>query len=357
MNSLNINKSTILITGCAGFIGGALALRLVNNTLANVIGIDNMNDYYDVNLKKYRLNKITESRGGRFTFIEADICDKNKIFELFTKYSPDIVIHLAAQAGVRYSIENPDIYVQSNIIGFYNMLEACRYSTDRLNSPVKHFLFASSSSVYGNNTKIPYSEEDNTDHPISLYAATKKSNEIIAYSYANLYRFQTTGMRFFTVYGPAGRPDMAYYKFAEKLVRAETIELYNEGKNKRDFTYIDDVIDAIEVIIKSTEHINNVSENYRIYNIGNENPLDTKTFVNILKKALIIHGVISDTTNISVKQLEKQLGDVNITFADTKSLYENFGVRPKISIEEGLNHFAKWFKDYMSECRKNIVDE
>lgn len=348
---MELSKCRILITGCAGFIGGALALRLVETTSAQIIGIDNMNDYYDVRLKEYRLKRIIEKDNEtKFEFVKTDITNKQEVFEIFEKFKPDIVIHLAAQAGVRYSIENPDTYIMSNIIGFYNMLEACRYAKEKLGFTVKHFMFASSSSVYGNNEKIPYSENDNTDHPVSLYAATKKADEVIAYSYSKLYGIPMTGMRFFTVYGPAGRPDMACYGFTEKLVNGNKIELYNNGENKRDFTYIDDVVDAIVEISKSDLSAIKDEVNYRIFNIGNTNPIDTKAFVSILFKALKDVGLIKKETllNEHIIAREKQPGDVDVTYADVELIQKSYRFTPCVSIKEGVRKFSEWYKEYLT---------
>ena len=294
------------------------------------------------------MNRIREHNDNHnFTFIKADIADKDDVFDVFKTYKPDIVVHLAAQAGVRYSIDNPDVYIQSNVVGFFNMVEACRKSIE-MNMPVKHFLFASSSSVYGNNEKIPYSEDDNTDHPVSLYAATKKADEVIGYSYAKLYGIPMTGMRFFTVYGPAGRPDMAYYKFTEKLVKGEKIELYNQGKNRRDFTYIDDVVDAIEKIIKATPEQDKNDAAYEIYNIGNNHPIETVEFVRILVEALKEHRVLDDDFKIddSIVLCDAVAGDVEVTYADVENLWENCGTKPQISIDEGLSEFSRWYFEY-----------
>lgn len=344
-----IEYNTIVITGCAGFIGGALTLHLIETTSATIIGIDNMNDYYDVSLKEYRLNRIREKDDAdRFVFIKSDISDKQNMFDIFEKYRPDIVVHLAAQAGVRYSIENPDVYIQSNIVGFFNMIEACRYCKEKLDSPIKHFLFASSSSVYGNNEKIPYSEEDNTDHPVSLYAATKKADEALAYSYAKLYGIPMTGMRFFTVYGPVGRPDMAYYKFAERLISDEKIDIYNEGKNRRDFTYIDDVVDAIGRIMMSHPDYDKNCSPYNMYNIGNNNPIGTLHFLKVLVDTLKNNGLVSNDFILDEHILlcGAAPGDVETTFADVERLERDFGVAPIVSIKDGLDSFAKWFSLY-----------
>ena len=350
MNKIDINNSIILITGVAGFVGGALALRLIETTAATLIGIDNMNDYYDVRLKEYRLDRIRKKDDNRrFVFKRVDIADKDAVFDVFNIYKPDIVVHLAAQAGVRYSIDNPDVYIKSNIIGFYNMVEACRYANEQLNSPVNHFLFASSSSVYGNNEKIPYSESDNTDHPVSLYAATKKADEVTGYSYAKLYGIPMTGMRFFTVYGPAGRPDMAYYKFTEKLVKGEKIELYNHGKNKRDFTYIDDVMDAIEKVMFT--QINSGEVDYRIVNIGNSNPVETIEFVRNLVDALKEYNVLDAEFEVEEKIVlsDAVAGDVETTYADVGRLEEEYGVSPKVKLEDGLRKFSEWFLEFHSK--------
>ena len=354
MNEKNdINNSTILITGVAGFIGGALALKLITTTSAQIIGIDSMNDYYDVRLKENRLNRIKkEDVDKRFLFIKADIADKDKMLEIFAEFRPNIVIHLAAQAGVRYSIENPDVYVRSNIIGFYNMVEACRYSREKLNHPVDHFLFASSSSVYGNNERIPYSEDDNTDYPVSLYAATKKADEVIGYSYAKLYGIPMTGMRFFTVYGPTGRPDMAYFKFTDKLEKGEKIEVYNKGKNKRDFTYIDDVVYAIEKILSAElkQDINGTT--YNIYNIGNNHPIETIEFVKTLVEALKEFAVLDEGFEVENKIIlrEAMLGDVEATYAGIDKLEKNFGTNPTVALDDGLARFAKWYAEYRETC-------
>ena len=344
--NIDINNSTILITGAAGFIGGALAMRLITTTSAKIIGIDNMNDYYDVRLKEYRLDRIREQDDNhRFVFKRLDIADKNAVFDVFETCKPDIVVHLAAQAGVRYSIDNPDVYIQSNIVGFFNMVEGCRKSKE-MNRTVKHFLFASSSSVYGNNEKIPYSEDDNTDHPVSLYAATKKADEMIGYSYAKLYGIPMTGMRFFTVYGPAGRPDMAYYKFTEKLVRGEKIELYNYGKNKRDFTYIDDVVDAIERIMTNRPQ---GEVDYIIVNIGNNHPVETIEFVRILVDALKEYKVLDEGFDIDDKIVlcGAVAGDVEVTYADIENIEKCYGIKPVVKLEYGLRRFAEWYSEHL----------
>ena len=325
----------ILITGAAGFIGYHTVNRLLRLGY-EVIGIDNMNAYYDVGLKEYRLKKITGNK--QFTFFKGDISNKETIEFVFDNFSPEIVVNLAAQAGVRYSITNPDSYIKSNIIGFYNILECCR------NYSVKHLVYASSSSVYGANKKVPYSTDDKVDNPVSLYAATKKSNELLAYSYSKLYGFPTTGLRFFTVYGPAGRPDMAYFKFTDKLVKGEPIQIYNNGDMYRDFTYIDDIVTGIVNVMKKTPEKNSDSVAYKVYNIGNNNPSSLLDFVNILERCLIEEKII-DKAGEKVF-LPMQPGDVYRTYADITELEKDFGFKPQTSLEDGLKKFAKWYKKY-----------
>ncbi|WP_303998017.1 NAD-dependent epimerase/dehydratase family protein [Megamonas hypermegale] len=338
---LDLNNKVVLITGVAGFIGSNLAKKLLSNINdIKIVGIDNLNDYYDVNLKKERLNELLKH--SNFIFIQEDIKEKDIIFNLFEKYHPDIVINLAAQAGVRYSIVNPDVYIESNIIGFFNILEACRHY------PVKHFVFASSSSIYGLNKKIPYSTDDKTDKPVSLYAATKKSDELMAYTYAKLFDIPTTGLRFFTVYGPAGRPDMAYFSFTKKLVNGEDIQIFNYGNCKRDFTYIDDIVEGI---IKVTQKIPINDENnvrYKIYNIGNNNPENLLDFVDILQQELINVGLLPEDYDFDAhkKLVPMQLGDVEITFADIDELIKDFNFKPNTSLRDGLKLFCIWYKDY-----------
>ncbi|WP_303691305.1 NAD-dependent epimerase/dehydratase family protein [Megamonas hypermegale] len=338
---LDLNNKVVLITGVAGFIGSNLAKKLLSNINdIKIVGIDNLNDYYDVNLKKERLNELLKH--SNFIFIQEDIKEKDIIFNLFEKYHPDIVINLAAQAGVRYSIVNPDVYIESNIIGFFNILEACRHY------PVKHFVFASSSSIYGLNKKIPYSTDDKTDKPVSLYAATKKSDELMAYTYAKLFDIPTTGLRFFTVYGPAGRPDMAYFSFTKKLVNGEDIQIFNYGNCKRDFTYIDDIVEGI---IKVTQKIPINDENnvrYKIYNIGNNNPENLLDFVDILQQELINVGLLPEDYDFDAhkKLVPMQLGDVEITFADIDELIKDFNFKPNTSLRDGLKSFCIWYKDY-----------
>lgn len=333
------NDKTYLITGVAGFIGSFLAKKLLEQG-CKVIGIDNINDYYDVNLKHSRLTnlKLFDS----FTFIKDDISDKEIITELFKKYKPNIVVNLAAQAGVRYSLENPDAYIQSNIIGFYNILEACRYN------PVEHLIYASSSSVYGSNKKVPFEENDFVDHPVSLYAATKKSNELMAYTYSHLYNIPSTGLRFFTVYGPMGRPDMAYFAFTDKYFKGEPIRIFNNGNFEsdlyRDFTYIDDIIEGIIRLICNPPQKNKEADAHVIYNIGNNNPVKLMTFIETLERALsyrLGREVIFKKIFEPIKP-----GDVMATYASTDRLYEATGFRPTTSLEEGLQSFVDWYVEY-----------
>ena len=337
---------TYFITGVAGFIGANLALRILNdNEEINVIGLDSMNDYYDVKIKEYRLSKLTEFNN--FTFIKGNLADKELIEEIFEKYKPSVVVNLAAQAGVRYSITNPDAYIESNLIGFYNILEACRHN------PVEHLIYASSSSVYGSNKKVPYSTDDKVDNPVSLYAATKKSNELLAHSYSKLYNIPSTGLRFFTVYGPAGRPDMAYFGFTNKLLKGEKIQIFNYGNCKRDFTYIDDIVEGIvRVIAKAPEKKNGEDglpiPPYAVYNIGNSNPENLLDFVNILQEELIRAGVLPEDYDFeSHKELvPMQPGDVPVTYADTTPLERDYGFKPNTSLREGLRKFAEWYKEF-----------
>ena len=336
---------TILVTGSAGFIGAFLARRLLEKTDYQIIGFDNMNDYYDVSLKEERLKML--SGYSNFKFIKGDLADKALIDKLFNEYKFDIVVNLAAQAGVRYSIDHPDVYIQSNIIGFYNILEACRYH------PVKHLVYASSSSVYGGNTKIPFSTDDKVDNPVSLYAATKKSNELLAHAYSKLYDIPTTGLRFFTVYGPMGRPDMAYFGFTNKLIKGQTIEIFNYGNCKRDFTYVDDIVEGIiKVMNKAPER--KVGEDclpippYKIYNIGNNNPESLLDFVYILSEELVRAKVLPSDFDIKahMKLVPMQPGDVPVTYADTSDLEKDFGFKPHTSLREGLRKFAEWYYEY-----------
>lgn len=335
----------ILITGAAGFIGAFLCKRLLETTENVVVGVDNLNDYYDVSLKEERLKMLYHFKN--FSFIKGDISNKTFIDNLFTKYNFDIVVNLAAQAGVRYSIDHPDIYIQSNIVGFYNILEACRYH------PVKHLVYASSSSVYGGNTKIPFSTEDKVDNPVSLYAATKKSNELLAHAYSKLYNIPTTGLRFFTVYGPMGRPDMAYFSFTNKLIKGETIEIFNYGNCKRDFTYVDDIVEGvIRVMNKAPEKKNGADglpiPPYKIYNIGNNKPENLLDFVQILSEELVRAGVLPKSFDFEAhkKLVPMQKGDVPVTYAETSDLERDFGYKPSTSLRDGLRKFSTWYFKY-----------
>ena len=340
---------TYFITGTSGFIGYYLAKRILEeNKDIQIIGLDNMNDYYDVSLKEWRLNNL--QKYSNYTFIKGSLGDKELINNIFNKYKPSIVVNLAAQAGVRYSIDHPDTYIESNIIGFYNILEACRHY------PVEHLVYASSSSVYGGNTKVPFSTDDKVDNPISLYAATKKSDELLAHAYSKLYNIPSTGLRFFTVYGPAGRPDMAYFGFTNKLIKGETIKIFNYGNCKRDFTYIDDIVEGIIRVMnkppkKSTGEDGLPIPPYAVYNIGNSNPENLLDFVNILQEELIRAKVLPEDYDFeSHKELvPMQPGDVPLTYADTSALEKDFGFKPKTSLREGLRKFAEWYKEfYMS---------
>ena len=346
MKKIDLNNKIILVTGIAGFIGSNLALRLLKDYKdITVVGLDNMNDYYDVRLKEYRLDSL--KKYGNFIFVKGNLADKKLIDELFSKYKFDIVVNLAAQAGVRYSIANPDVYIESNIIGFYNILEACR------NNPVEHLVYASSSSVYGSNEKVPYSTDDKVDNPVSLYAATKKSNELLAHAYSKLYNIPSTGLRFFTVYGPAGRPDMAYFGFTNKLISGETIKIFNYGNCMRDFTYIDDIVEGIVRVMQGAPEKKNGDDGlpvppYNVYNIGNSNPENLLDFVNILQEELVRAGVLpSDYDFEAHKELvPMQPGDVPVTYADTKPLEKDYGFKPNTSLRDGLRKFAEWYKEF-----------
>ena len=345
--NLDLNGKTILVTGAAGFIGSNLAKRLINDYKdIKVIGLDTMTDYYDVNIKKERLRGI-EALGGNWSFVEESIANKEVIDKIFTKNRISVVVNLAAQAGVRYSITNPDAYIQSNLIGFYNILEACRHHE------VDHLVYASSSSVYGSNKKVPYSTEDKVDNPVSLYAATKKSNELMAHAYSKLYNIPSTGLRFFTVYGPAGRPDMAYFGFTNKLVNGETIKIFNYGNCKRDFTYVDDIVEGVvRVMAKAPEKKNGEDglpiPPYAVYNIGNSNPENLLDFVQILSEELVRAGVLpADYDFEAHKELvPMQPGDVPVTFADTEPLERDFGFKPHTPLRDGLRKFAEWYKEF-----------
>ncbi len=339
-------KKTILVTGAAGFIGANLVKELLSTTEDKIVGIDNLNDYYDVSLKEYRLKEI-ESLDGDFTFVKGSIADKSLLDSLFETYNFNIVVNLAAQAGVRYSITNPDVYIESNMIGFYNILEECRHH------PVEHLVYASSSSVYGSNKKVPYSTDDKVDNPVSLYAATKKSNELFAHAYSKLYNIPSTGLRFFTVYGPAGRPDMAYFSFTNKLIKGETIKIFNYGNCKRDFTYVDDIVKGIKLVMDKAPLKKNGEDGlpippYAVYNIGNNNPENLLDFVQILSEELVRAGVLpSDYDFESHKELvAMQPGDVPITYADTSALERDFGFKPSTTLRDGLRAFAEWYKKF-----------
>ena len=337
---------TYLITGSSGFIGSYLTKRILKeNSDIQVIGIDNMNDYYDVKLKEYRLNEL--KKFPNFKFIKGNIADKELIEKTFAEYKPTIVVNLAAQAGVRYSIDHPDTYIESNIIGFYNILEACRHN------PVEHLVYASSSSVYGGNKKVPFSTDDKVDNPVSLYAATKKSNELLAHAYSKLYDIPSTGLRFFTVYGPAGRPDMAYFGFTNKLINGEKIKIFNYGNCKRDFTYVDDIVEGIMRVIKKAPEKKKGEDGlpippYAVYNIGNSNPENLLDFVNILEEELVRAGVLPNDYDFEAHKelVPMQAGDVPITFADTSALEKEFGFKPSTSLREGLRNFAEWYKEF-----------
>ncbi|MCW6700877.1 GDP-mannose 4,6-dehydratase [Anaerococcus sp. NML200537] len=358
MNNIDLKNKTIFITGSAGFIGSNLVLELLKTqSPINIVGIDNMNDYYDVNIKKWRLEEIERCLGthddSSYTFYQEDLADKTIIDKIFKDHKPDIVVNLGAQAGVRYSISNPDSYIQSNMIGFYNILEACRHSYDNGAKGVEHLVYASSSSVYGSNKKVPYSTDDKVDNPVSLYAATKKSNELMAHAYSKLYNIPSTGLRFFTVYGPAGRPDMAYFGFTNKLRNGETIKIFNYGNCKRDFTYIDDIVEGVKRVMQKAPERKNGDDGlpippYKVYNIGNNNPENLLDFVEILQEELIRAKVLPEDYDFeSYKKLvPMQPGDVPITYADTKPLEEDFGFKPDTSLREGIRKFAEWYKDF-----------
>lgn len=352
-----LKDKVVLVTGSAGFIGSNLVLKLLKeNTNIHIIGIDNMNDYYDVSIKEYRLAKINEivkETTNHWSFYYGNISDKKLIDKIFEEHNPDFVVNLAAQAGVRYSISNPDAYIESNLIGFYNILEACRHSYDNGNKGVEHLVYASSSSVYGSNKKVPYSTEDKVDNPVSLYAATKKSNELMAHAYSKLYDIPSTGLRFFTVYGPAGRPDMAYFGFTNKLRNNETIKIFNYGNCKRDFTYIDDIVEGIFRVIKNPPKRKKGEDGlpeppYAVYNIGNSHPENLLEFVDILQQELINAGVLPENYDFEIHKelVPMQPGDVPVTYADTSALERDFGFKPSTSLREGLREFAKWYKEF-----------
>ena len=355
---LSLSGKNILITGAAGFIGANLVMELIrSDEPMALIGLDNMNDYYDVSLKEHRLPEIdklaAEKPQIKWTFIKGDLADKALIDRLFDEYRFDIVVNLAAQAGVRYSITNPDAYIGSNLIGFYNILEACRHSYDGGAKGVEHLVYASSSSVYGGNTKVPFCVEDQVDNPVSLYAATKKSNELLAHAYSKLYNIPSTGLRFFTVYGPAGRPDMAYFGFTNKLLRGETIKIFNYGNCKRDFTYVDDIVEGVRRVMSGAPERKNGEDGlplppYAIYNIGNSSPENLLDFVDILQQELIGAGVLPEDYNFEAHKtlVPMQAGDVPITYADTSALERDFGFKPSTPLREGLRRFARWYKEF-----------
>lgn len=352
MSSVGLNDKRILVTGAAGFIGSNLVKRIYqDNPNAIVIGIDNMNDYYDVRLKEYRLDEISKNES--FVFIKGSIANKAVVARAFEDYNPQIVVNLAAQAGVRYSIINPDAYIESNIIGFFNILEACRHSFDNGNDGVEHLVYASSSSVYGSNGKVPYSVDDKVDNPVSLYAATKKSNELMAHAYAKLYNIPCTGLRFFTVYGPSGRPDMAYFGFTDKLRAGKTIQIFNYGNCKRDFTYIDDIVTGVEKVMgkapdRATGEDGLPVPPYALYNIGNNNPENLLDFVQILSEELVRAGVLPEDYDFEAHKelVPMQPGDVPVTYADTSALEGDFGFKPSTSLRDGLRRFAEWYKGF-----------
>lgn len=354
--NVNLKNKTILITGAAGFIGSNLVLELLRTTEpVHIVGIDNMNDYYDVSIKEYRLqqieNEVQKHSDSSWNFVKGSIADKTLIDQIFADYKPAVVVNLAAQAGVRYSITNPDVYIESNLIGFYNILEACRHSYDNDAAGVEHLVYASSSSVYGTNKKIPYSTDDKVDNPVSLYAATKKSNELMAHAYSKLYNIPSTGLRFFTVYGPAGRPDMAYFGFTNKLRAGDTIQIFNYGNCKRDFTFVDDIVEGVKRVMQVAPERKNGEDGlpippYTVYNIGNNQPENLLDFVDILQQELIRAEVLPTNYDFEAHKnlVPMQPGDVPVTYADTTALEEDFGFKPSTSLRKGLRKFAEWYK-------------
>ena len=355
--NINLTNKTILVTGAAGFIGSNLVMELLKTVNpVTIVGLDNVNDYYDVSIKEYRLAEIDKLVANypdsKWSFVKGNIADRATIDDLLNTYNFDVVVNLAAQAGVRYSITNPSVYIEANIIGFYNILEACR-ATMNTDHPVEHLVYASSSSVYGTNKKIPYSTDDKVDNPVSLYAATKKSNELMAHAYSKLYNIPSTGLRFFTVYGPAGRPDMAYFGFTNKLLNGQTIEIFNYGNCKRDFTYVDDIVTGVKHVMQNAPEKVNGEDGlplppYRVYNIGNNNPENLLDFVQILSEELVRAEVLpADYDFEAHKQLvPMQAGDVSVTYADTSALECDFGFKPSTSLREGLRKFAEWYKEF-----------
>lgn len=358
MNKINLQNKTVFITGSAGFIGSNLVLELLRTqSPIHIIGLDNMNDYYDVRIKEWRLKEIEKElenhEDSTYTFYKDDLANKEIIENIFYEHQPDVVVNLGAQAGVRYSITNPDAYIQSNMIGFYNILEACRHSYDNGAKGVEHLVYASSSSVYGSNKKVPYSTEDKVDNPVSLYAATKKSNELMAHAYSKLYNIPSTGLRFFTVYGPAGRPDMAYFGFTNKLRKGETIQIFNYGNCKRDFTYIDDIVEGVKRVMQGAPERKNGEDGlpippYAIYNIGNHDPVNLLDFVDILQQELIRAEVLPKDYDFEAhkKLVPMQPGDVPITYADTTPLQRDYGFKPDTPLRQGLRQFAQWYKKF-----------
>lgn len=359
--NVDLERKNILITGAIGFIGSNLVLELLRTlSSVNILGIDSINDYYDVKIKEWRLQEIEKEAkshvNSKWNFIKGNIADKNLIDKIFEEFKPQIVVNLAAQAGVRYSISNPDAYIESNIIGFYNILEACRHSYDNENSGVEHLVYASSSSVYGTNKKVPYSTNDKVDNPVSLYAATKKSNELMAHAYSKLYNIPSTGLRFFTVYGPAGRPDMAYFGFTNKLIKGENIEIFNYGNCKRDFTYVDDIVEGIKRVMQKAPEKKDGEDGlpippYAVYNIGNSSPENLLDFVTILQEELIRAEVLPQNYDFEShkKLVPMQAGDVPVTYADTSALEKDFGFKPNTSLREGIRKFAEWYKEFYME--------
>lgn len=356
--NVELKNKTVLVTGSAGFIGSNLVLELLKTqSPIKIVGIDNMNDYYDVSIKEWRLTEIEKEAArhleSSYNFIRGDIADRTAIDDIFNTYHPDVVVNLAAQAGVRYSITNPDAYVNSNLIGFYNILEACRHSYDNGAKGVEHLVYASSSSVYGSNKKVPYSTDDKVDNPVSLYAATKKSNELLAHAYSKLYNIPSTGLRFFTVYGPAGRPDMAYFGFTNKLLKGHTIQIFNYGNCKRDFTYVDDIVEGVKRVMTGAPE-RKVGEDglpvppYAVYNIGNQNPENLLDFVTILQEELIRAKVLPEDYDFEAHKelVPMQPGDVPVTYADCEPLLRDYGFKPSTSLREGLRRFAEWYKEF-----------